>query len=319
MLLAGAVMGIYDREYYRERTRGSGWLTGTAPVCNAIIIINVALFFLPKFLPEDHLLEDLFAAYSRFIFEKLQVWRLITATFLHNPYSIWHIVGNMLFLWMVGREMESFYGSKEFLWLYLSAAALSTLCWALVDYPRTHNVPMIGASGAVMAVVALYTFYYPRREVILFIFPVEMWLLLTLYVANDVLGLLARSSDPTAFAAHLGGFGYAVAFKAFDLRLSRIEGLFHRRRPRLRIVNPDPPKREAQAPRASAAPTWTPGSATTTRTAPTAVVTEEQLDAKLDEILVKIARDGRDSLDDEEKRILEEASRRAQNRRRERI
>ena len=75
-------MGIYDREYYRERTRGSGWLTGTAPVCKAILIINIALFLLPKFLPEGQQLEELFAAYSRLIFEKLQVWRLITATFL---------------------------------------------------------------------------------------------------------------------------------------------------------------------------------------------------------------------------------------------
>ena len=41
---AGAIMGIYDREYYRERTRGSGWLSGAAPACKAIIVINVAVF-----------------------------------------------------------------------------------------------------------------------------------------------------------------------------------------------------------------------------------------------------------------------------------
>ncbi len=244
-------MGIYDREYYRERTRGSGWFTGTTPACKWILIANIVCFLLPRFLPDDSVLIRWFAAYSNLIFEKGQVWRLVTATFLHNPDNIWHILGNMLFLWFIGREMEAFYGTKEFLWLYFSAAVVSTLCWAVVDYASSPNnfIPMIGASGAIMAVVSLYTFYNPRREFILFIFPVEMWLLLTIYVVSDLWGLLAtRGGSLTAFAAHLGGFGYAIAFWSFDLRLSRLKALLPTGRPRLRLVHPEP-KREAPAAR----------------------------------------------------------------------
>jgi membrane associated rhomboid family serine protease len=316
-------MGIYDREYYRERTRGSGWLTGTTPACKWILIANIACFVLPRFLGDDQQFVEWFGAYSRLIFEKLQVWRLLTATFLHNPDNIWHLAGNMLFLWFIGREMETFYGTKEFVWLYGSAAVLSTLCWAVADYPTTQDIPMVGASGAIMAVVSLYTFYNPRREFILFIFPVEMWLLLTIYVVSDIWGLLAtRGTALTAFAAHLGGFAYAVAFWAIDLRLGRIKALLPRRGPRLRIVHPEP-KREAPAARPTVGPSasWTAEPAVTAspRSAPTAVVPEEQLDARLDEILAKIAREGPAGLTDDEKRILEEASRRARNRRRERI
>lgn len=312
-------MGIYDREYYRERTRGSGWFTGSTPACKWILIANLACFLLPRFLGNEREVVEWFGAYSRLIFERGQVWRLLTATFLHDPDNIWHIAGNMLFLWFIGREMETFYGTREFVWLYGSAAVVSTFCWAAADYSASVGAPMIGASGAIMAVVSLYTFYNPRREFILLIFPVEMWLLLTIYVVSDLWGLLGRGGGPVAFSSHLGGFAYAVAFWACDFRLVRLKALLPRRGPRLRIVHPEPRREPTAARPSSAGPSWTPEPAVSARPAPTAVVTEEQLDARLDEILVKIAREGRSGLTDDEKRILEEASRRARNKRSERI
>lgn len=308
-------MGIYDREYYRERARGSAWFTGTSPACKWILIVNIALFLLPRFLPDPDLLYRWFAAYSHAILAGGQVWRLVTATFLHDPGSIWHLAVNMLFLWFIGREMEAFYGTREFTWLYLSAGAFSTLCWSVVDYPTMSNASMIGASGAVMTVVSLYTFYNPHREFILFIFPVEAWLLLTIYIVSNLWSLLGdRGESPVAFAAHLGGFGYAVAFWAMDLRLGRLKAMLPRRGPKLRLVHPEP-RREPAPARPSAGPSWSAEPAASARPAPTAVVTEEQLDARLDEILAKIAREGPGGVTDEEKRILEEASRRARNKR----
>ena len=308
-------MGIHDREYYRENTRGSGWLSGAAPACKAIIIANVAFFIAQKFVgpPVDHWLE----ANSFDIFHKFQVWRLLTATLLHD--GPWHILMNMLFLWMVGREMEPFYGTRDFTALYISAAFFSTLCWAIADTfdPNAGRATMIGASGAVMAVVVLYTLYYPKREVLLFIFPVEMWLLLVIFLGSDLLQFLSHSSEPVAYAAHLGGAAFGYLFKAGDLRLSRLEKML-RGSPRLRIVSAEP--RESTSPtRPTIGPTWSPGTAASTKPSPTAVIPEELFDEKLDEILVKIARDGRSSLSEDEIRLLDEASRRARNRRSERI
>ena len=333
-------MGIQDREYYRAKTRGSAWFSGAAPVCRAIILINVALFILDKFIG-GHGLTDFLGATSAQIFEKFQIWRLITAAFVHDPTFVLHIVGNMLFLWMVGREMESFYGSRDFLALYLSAAFFSTLTWAAVDYFGTGHghefgaAVMIGASGAVMAVVVLYTLYYPTREVIFFFFPIEMRWLLALYLGYDILQFVTGSQSRVAFAAHLGGALYGYLFKVGDLRLSRLLKLVGRRKPRLRVFSADPPTREVKSsprpapppvttsgtpPPSSPGPSWTSSSAAPSpaRHSPT-IVTQEQLDARLDEILVKIAREGRDGLTDDEKRILEEASRRARHRRSERI
>ena len=316
-------MGIYDREYYRDKTRGSGWLTGSAPACKAIILINVAAFIAQKlFTPY---FDQWFSVTSDQIFGSFEVWRLLTATFLHSDRMILHIVFNMLFLWFVGREMEAFYGSRDFVAFYVSAAIVSTLTWAILDrFQGSHHLPMIGASGAVMATVVLYTLYYPRREVLLIVVPVEMWFLLVLYLGSDVLQFLTDRSGQVAYAAHLGGAAFGYLFKTADLRLSHLEKWARQqRRPKLRIVTSD--HRETSPKTATVRPTvgpsWTPSGASTAtpRPAPVHVTPEEQIDEKLDEILVKIARDGRSSLNDEDNRILDEASRRARNRRSERI
>lgn len=307
-------MGIYDREYYRGETHGSGWLNGLAPATKAIILINVIVFFLQPAL-ETYGLWDYFVASSDGIFGHGYLWQLLTATFMHE--GVYHLLWNMVFLWFVGREMESFYGTRDFVALYLCAAVLSTLGWAAIDTLLGHHgSSMLGASGAIMAVVVVYAMYYPHREILLFfVLPVQMWLLVVIYLAHDAYQLLAQPSSGIAVASHLSGAAYGYLFKHFDLRWSRLSW---RRvtRPRLRLITPEP--REKPTTR-STGPTWSPNPATTLKPSTTAVLPEEQLDARLDEVLAKIAREGRGGLTEEENRVLQEASRRARNRRSDRI
>src|SRR5690606_11231334 len=102
---SGAIMGIYDREYYRGEGRGPGLFGGVSPACNAIIAINVAVFLAVRiFKVDDFWIHDWLTASPTGIFRQGRVWQLLTATFLHA--DLWHILGNMLFLWIVGREME---------------------------------------------------------------------------------------------------------------------------------------------------------------------------------------------------------------------
>ena len=311
-------MGISDREYYRDETSGSGWFSGVAPACKTIILINVIVFLLTN--SRGHLapypLVEKLQASSLDIFRHGYVWQLLTATFLHADFS--HILWNMLFLWFVGREMESFYGTVNFTALYLSAAVISTFGWALTDilFPSMHK-PMVGASGAVMAIVVLYALYYPHREMLLFfVLPVQTWLVVVLYLAHDAwMFLNMGSAGGIAVTSHLSGAAYGYLYKHYDLRWTRLlSGRVGR--PKLRVIMPEP--REKPSVRQSG-PTWSPDPATASKPSGTAVVTEEQLDARLDEVLAKIAREGRGKLTEEENRFLQEASRRAQNRRSDRI
>jgi len=324
-------MGIHDREYYRDETRDSGWFSGVAPACKTIILINVVAYLAQLFLPgerdHDSAFQTIFSASSDAILRHFHVWQLVTAPFLHDPNDIFHIFWNMLFLWMAGREMEAMYGSREFSLLYLTAAVFSTFCWAVIDQisPGVRNLQMVGASGAVMTVLVLYTLYYPRREILLFlVLPVETWMLLVVYLGRDALMLLQQlqgghglHGPTTAFASHLGGAVYGFLYKTYDLRWSR---LFSRRgrRPRLRVVGTEPRERE----RTSPLPTTSTRSASAglvPRGPSPALFPEEQLDARLDEVLAKIAREGRSGLTDEENYILQEASRRARDRRSDRV
>ncbi len=307
-------MGIYDREYYRDEPSGPGWFSGIAPACKTIILVNVVVF-VAQVLYEP--LTDLLEARSGAIFQQFQVWRLLTAAFIHNPNEPFHILWNMVFLWMAGREIESIYGHRDFTAMYLCAAIFSTLCWAFLNYADpdrgVRSIGMLGASGAVLAVVTLFTLFYPRRQVLLFfVLPVEVWLLLAVYIAYDAWQLLHGALTNEAVAAHLGGAAFGFLFKVGNLRWSRL-GIGRARRPKLRLVMPEP--RDRPTVRPSSGPTWSPDLAAATMPVPTAVLPEEQLDARLDEILAKIARDGRESLNDDDHRVLQEASRRARNRR----
>jgi membrane associated rhomboid family serine protease len=308
-------MGIYDREYYRGETGGSGWFSGVSPVCKSLIGINVAVFLLDQLTHGDYTFY--FAASPDGVLRHFRVWQLLTATFLH--FDIWHLLFNMWFFWIVAREVESLYGSRDFLAFYLGAAVVSTLAWVLITalaLGADTSVPMIGASGAVMGTAMLFTLFYPRREILFFFIPMPIWLLLTIYLVYPLLPILSKQPSRVAVESHLAGAAFAFLFKQFDLRFSRF---FSGRvfKPTLRIFSPVPREQTR---------TRTPNPSRTSasvgiagKSAPASVIPEEQLDARLDEVLAKIAREGRSGLTEEELRVLQEASRRARIRRSDRL
>src|SRR5262249_36864532 len=90
-----------------------------------------------------------------------QVWRLLTHAFCHERYFIFHILFNMLCLYWFGCTLEMLYGSREFLLFYLTAAVVAALAFVGMDLYTGSTSPGIGASGAVMAVMMLYTMHFP--------------------------------------------------------------------------------------------------------------------------------------------------------------
>jgi membrane associated rhomboid family serine protease len=328
-------MGIYDREYYRDETAGSGWFYGIAPACRTLILINIVAFIGQAVFSG---LTEAFDARPIEIFQKFQIYRLVTASFLHDLHSPFHIVWNMLWLWYLGQEMESMYGKWEFTGMYLAAAVISNLCWSLFTYfsyaPGLpyHFPSALGASGAVSAVVVLYALYFPRREFqIFFLLPVQLWLLVVIFLGVDAIRFIQDlkgvpgATAGIAVSAHLSGALYGYLYKTFDLRWSRIQWPWVRR-PRLRIVKPDGYRRERQRDRdrerdvpVSGSSSRAVSGSSSSRPAPSVMHSEEQLDARLDEVLAKIAREGRGGLTEEENRILQEASRRARSRRSDRV
>jgi len=141
---------------------------------------------------------------------------LWTGTFLHAGFV--HIFFNMLFLWVFGNNVEDQFGHFGFLGFYLLAALIATLSQVAVSPHST--MPIVGASGAISAVLGAYMILYPRARVrtlfIIIIIPVVFELpaalVLSLWFAGQILSSLY--GDPNgagvAWYAHIGGFLFGM-------------------------------------------------------------------------------------------------------------
>jgi membrane associated rhomboid family serine protease len=147
---------------------------------------------------------------------------LLVSMFLHG--GLVHLLGNMLFLWIYGDNVEYRLGRVGYLLSYLATGVAATLFFAL--FSRGSQVPLVGASGAISGVLGFYFLWFPRNvvRVYVFLFPILMdvvevsaRVVLGFYLLLDNLlpFLLARGgSGGVAHGAHLGGFaaGLGVAF-----------------------------------------------------------------------------------------------------------
>jgi membrane associated rhomboid family serine protease len=143
---------------------------------------------------------------SRAAFEP---WQPITYQFVHDPGTIWHILGNMVFLWTFGSAVESRMGRPGFLAFYLAGGAVAGLVQI-----ATSAGPVIGASGSVSAVTGAFIALFPRARVaVLFLFsvmPVPAMLLVALYFVADLLGAFGAGRGGVGHMAHLAGTAFGL-------------------------------------------------------------------------------------------------------------
>jgi membrane associated rhomboid family serine protease len=137
---------------------------------------------------------------------------ILTSMFLHGGWM--HIIGNMLYLWIFGDNVEDAMGHARYLAFYLTCGVAAALTQALLDPQST--LPMVGASGAISGVLGAYLLLYPRARVLTLVplgfFTQVVWLpaafiLLLWFGLQLVSNLLTRSgAGGVAFGAHIGGF-----------------------------------------------------------------------------------------------------------------
>jgi len=222
-----------------------------------------------------------------------QIWRLLTHAFCHDRMGIFHIFLNMLGLYWFGSTLESMYGSREFLLFYLTAAVVAGLGFVGLELYTGSQSSAIGASGAVMAVMMLYTMHYPYDTIRIFwFFPLEMRWVMLLYVIWDVHPVLLSLSgehffDGIGHSAHLGGAAFGFLYAHYHWRLTPIVDRLPMPRSHRR---PLPPREVIPFPRRHVKP--------------------DAEDARLDELLRKISTSGQTSLTEEETRFLQQASQR---------
>jgi membrane associated rhomboid family serine protease len=237
----------------------------------------------------------LFSLHPNVVKRPWLAFELITYGFLHDPWNFQHIIFNMIALWFFGRPIEYRYGRREFLALFLVAVVFAGLVWMVGDILVNRgftSTPMLGASGGVTAVLLLFCLNYPHQMIFIWgVIPVPAWLCAVLFIGIDILGAMGQhtaNGGNVAYTAHLGGALFGFLYFQWGWRLERwlpSSDLLARIKPspRLRVHDPED---------------------------------AEETERQVDEILKKIQEHGRDSLTRRERRLLEEASREYQKKRR---
>ena len=152
---------------------------------------------------------------------------ILTSMFMHGSWS--HILGNMVFLWAFGPEIEDLMGRRKYLVFYLLGGLAATAAQVAADPSST--VPNLGASGAIAAVMGAFLVTYPRdriRSLLVIVIFVRMTyipaaLLIGVWFLMQLVSLGAvapqQASGGVAYAAHVGGFIFgAVAARLFEGR-----------------------------------------------------------------------------------------------------
>ena len=213
--------------------------TRSFPIVTSLLIAaNVAVFFLYQVPDFDHAVQQL-AYHPCEVTRECPVvgqdWHVtaVTSMFLHG--ELLHLGGNMLFLWIFGNNVEDAMGHVRYLVFYLlggfAATALQTFITLSASSDTAAEIPNIGASGAVSAILGAYLILLPNANVvtlifvlIIFIRELPAWLFLGAWFALQLWAggfslVTPETGGGIAFFAHIGGFVFgALAVKLFVKR-----------------------------------------------------------------------------------------------------
>ena len=156
---------------------------------------------------------------------------LVTSMFLHG--GLMHLLGNMLYLWVFGDNVEDAMGHLRFVAFYLLCAVSAAIIYTWTDPSST--VPTVGASGAISGVLGAYLLLFPHARVrtlvtlgfFIHITFLPAWVLLVVWIGFQILSHASQPLDPqaggVAYAAHIGGFVAGLAlilpFRKYRRRL----------------------------------------------------------------------------------------------------
>ena len=188
-----------------------------------IIAINVLVFFLTYVAPRTLgylVLNPLAITYRN------AYWQFLTYMFVHGGIS--HILFNMLGLFFFGAHVERQMGSSEFLVFYLLTGVLAGV-FSFIVFSATgaYGVYLLGASGAVYAVLLAYATYYPRSIIyIMGIIPMRASVMVLIFTAIALFSQIFSFNNGIAHLTHLAGFGFAFLYFVIRLDVNPIYSLF---------------------------------------------------------------------------------------------
>jgi membrane associated rhomboid family serine protease len=208
-------MSWQDRgNYQRPDDFGSGSGIGMGfpkptPVVKYLLIANIAIFVVPLLFRFRGIFELYFALPGSLGLESfLQPWRLISYQFLHGTPT--HLLFNMLGLYFFGPALERYWGPKQFTFFYLFCGIVGGLAFIALSTIINDPSPIIGASGAILGLLAACALLFPQMIIILLVFPVPIRFAAILLAG--IYGLNVLFEQNLSDACHLAGMAAAVIY-----------------------------------------------------------------------------------------------------------
>lgn len=185
-------------------------------ITTIFVVINFIVFCLTQFLMPS--LTYYLALVPRYILYRHWYWQFLTYMFVHG--SVSHFLFNMLSLYIFGTAVERRIGSREFTLYYLLCGTLCGVASYAMYYLANTNVVLLGASGAIYALLILFSALYPRAVIYVFgIIPVQAPLLIIIYFVIELAGGLF-SYDGVAHMTHLFGLLFGLIYMLVRMRIN---------------------------------------------------------------------------------------------------
>ena len=183
------------------------------------VIINVIVFFFVYLMPG--LLQ--FLAVDRYALMRGYLWTPLSYMFTHRDFR--HLLFNMIFLIFTAPAVEARMGNREFIAYYLISGTLAGVFSVFAYAASGINIPIIGASGALYAVLLAFAAYFPRAVfMIFFVIPMRAPYVLALFAGIDLL-MSFRGGGGVARLTHLSGLAFGYLYFLIRLRINPIRAM----------------------------------------------------------------------------------------------
>ncbi len=232
-------MGLYDRDYTQEtfesRYHRSPHMRiqfpTITPVVKWLLIINIGAFLLGFLFRLEGFLFYWFSVWPETFGKTMQIWRYITYQFLHG--GLGHIFWNMFVLYFFGTMLEKLWGSRKFLIFYLICGTTGGIFYPVLTHIGWLRVAyLVGASGSILGMLAAAAILFPRMIVYLMgIFPIRMSILAIIIGVMSLLSVLRPDIESNAGgnAAHVGGMCAGAVYVLSERWRQRAKMKIHRK------------------------------------------------------------------------------------------
>lgn len=304
-------MGLRDRDYTQNnyhRKKKRPRRNSDRSVVVSLIIVNFALWIINGFFfSRNNLLTEWLLLREDYVLYLASCYRFLTYGFVHAPSDWTHIAFNMFGLLMFGYGMmlgvgpggfefvrgenvEERLGKLEFVLFYALTIIVGGIVFAFTNQGEP-DAGVLGASGGVCGVVILYAWMFPNKTLLFMgIFPMPMWVIGVLIVCMDALGASGGLGNGIAYTVHLAGAAFGTLYyHLFFTNHLRLTGWcrgsrYFKRKPKLKIHSPEQNREDAD-------------------------VHDDQFNNRLDEILKRYGEVGESGLTADERKFLQNASR----------